>query len=304
MIVGLVITLAFIVIAILDFVFPQYLGVSNALTIKSFSNLSLYYRTQPQPPTLDRGWEYLFGTTFYGLPILPVFLASVATDVEYSFFIVAVASSIGVMIGVFSAFVGKRSDMLVMRGTDIFLSFPAIVVVMLYDSAFGWNYFNISLGLIIIWWTTYARLARGATLPLRSYNFVEASIASGCTKIRAIFTHILPNIMSSILVQITLDVGMVISIFATINFLFSSLNVSNAFVPEIGNMMVGFPEAGVIIYPTYWGSAPASTSILLAFGSWWPIVIPGVLLVLFIVSINLVGDGLRDYLNPLTRDRL
>ncbi len=302
--IGIIITLAFIIIAILDVVHPQYLGVSNAGSIKSFSNIVVDYRKEPQPPVFNQGWEYYFGTTFYGLPIFPVILASFATDIEYSFLVVAVSSVIGVIIGVFSAFVGRRSDLLVMRGTDIFLSFPAIVVVMLYDSSQGWNYLNISLGLIIIWWTTYARLARGATLPLRSYNFVEAGIASGCTKVRAIFTHIIPNIMPSILVQMTLDVGMVISIFATVNFLFSPLSYADAFVPELGNMMVGFPKAGVIIAPFYWGSGPPSASILLAAGSWWPIVMPGIFLVLFIVSINLAGDGLRDYLNPLTRNGL
>lgn len=300
---GLAATVAFLVIALLDFVFPQYLGVNNALTIFSFSNLNLHPRATPQPPSLDLGWKYVFGSTFYDLPILPVMLASIGVDIEYSLFVIIVSASIGVMIGIASAYTGKRADMLVMRGTDIFMSLPAIVAVILYSTVEGWNYLNISLGLIIIWWTSYARLSRGATLPLRSYNFVEAAVASGSSKIRTVFRHILPNIMSYIVVQVTLDLGMIITIFASINFLFSGLNASDAFVPEIGDLMVGFPQAGVIVDPTYWGAGPPSTSILLAAGSWWPIVIPGLFLVFFIVSVNLAGDGLRDYLNPRTRDR-
>lgn len=300
---GAVVTFAFVVITILDFFYPQYLGVADARTIASFSNLSKYSTYPAQPPTLSEGWEYIMGTTFYKLPIFPLILASMATDIEYSFFVVGISSLIGTLVGVISAYVGKRSDLLVMRGTDIFLSIPAIIVVMIYSTAFGWNYFNVSISIIIIWWTTYARVARGSTLPLRNYNFVEAGIAAGCTKLRSIFSHIMPNIISDIIVQMTLDIGMVITIFATVNFLFSSLNITDAFVPEIGNLMVGFPEAGVIVNPNFWALGPPSTSILLASGSWWPIVIPGLTLILFSVGVNLFGDGLRDFMNPLTRDR-
>lgn len=298
---GVIATLFFLVLAFLDFFFPYYLGVSNAQNLHSFSNLLTNYKKPPQPPSISKGLEYLFGTTYLGLPMLPVIFASIGTDIEYSFFIVFTSMIVGTLVGVVAAFFGSKTDLLAMRGADIFLSFPAILIVILYSSAEGWNYINISIGIIIIWWTSYARISRSATLPLKNANFVEASISSGCSKTRVIFTHIIPNIASEILVQMTLDLGMVISIFATVNFLFSGLNVTDAFLPEIGNMMVGFPEAAVITAPNYWGGGPPSASFLLAVGIWWPIVIPGLFLILFVISVNLAGDGLRDYINPLTR---
>lgn len=298
---GLTMTIFFAVITLLDFFLPQYLGVSNAQDLQSFSNMAANINAMPHAPTLSRGWRYIFGTTFMGLPIFPVMLASIATDIEYSLMIVVSSMIIGMLVGVFSSYFGTRTDMLVMRGVDIFLSFPAIIVVILYCSAEGWNYVNISIGVILVWWTTYARISRSTTLPLRFSNYVEAGIASGCSKTRSIFSHIIPNIFPEILVQMFLDMAMVVTIFATVNFLFASFNVAGALTPEISNMMVGFPTAGPVVCPGCVPHFPFSTSVFLADGTWWPIVIPGVFLVLFITSINMAGETLRDYLNPQTR---
>ena len=301
--IGLTIVLGYAAIALLDVIFPEYLGVSNAGTLWSFSNLSTSALLRPSPPTFAHGWWYLFGTTFYGLPIFPVMLASVATDLKYSFLVVFVSALIGTFAGAFSASFGKTADLLFMRGADVFLSFPAIIVVILFASSFGWNYLNISIGIIIVWWTVYARISRGATLPLREATFIEAGVASGCSEWRLLRRHIFPNIMSLIFVQMTLDIGLVISIFAAVNFLFSPLNVVDAFVPEIGNLMVGFPEAGVIIFPRLFANNQTGTGILLISGTWWPIVIPGLFLVLFIIGLNLLGIGLRDFVSPKNRGR-
>ncbi len=298
---GLTITLFFIAITVLDFAFPGYLGVSNASTLFSFADLQNTVTLQPSPPTFSDGWWFIFGTTSYRLPILPLMLASIATDIEFSALIVAVSAFIGTFAGIFSASYGRRTDLLFMRFTDIFISFPAIIMVIIYDSVAGWTYTNMSIGILLIWWTTYARIARSVTLPLNRTQFMEAAIASGCSKFQLIRKHIFPNVMSFIFVQITLDIGMVISIFATVNYLFSSLNTVNAFLPEIGDMMVGFPEAGVILYPTYFAGGGVSTGLWLISGTWWPIVIPGVFLIVFILGVNLLGNGLRDFVNPKNR---
>lgn len=301
--VGVIITLIYVSIALLDVLYPEYMGVTNSGTLWSFANLKLTSTVLPSPPTLTKGWEYIFGTTSYALPIFPLMLASVATDLKYSFFVASVSALLGTFAGIFSASFGRRTDLLFMRATDVFLSFPAIIVAIIFSSLEGWSYTDISIGILLIWWTTYARVARGATLPLREAPFIEASVASGCSKFQLIRSHILPNVMSLIFVQITLDLGMVISIFASVNFLFSSLNVANAFIPEIGNMMVGFPEAGVIVNPTLYGAFPISTGLWLVSGTWWPILIPGLFLVVFIIGVNLMGNGLRDFINPRNRGR-
>ena len=299
--IGLIITLSFVLITILDAVYPEYLGVSNASTLFSFGDLQNTITLQPTPPTFSHGWQYIFGTTSYRLPIFPLMLASIATDIEFSALVVALSASIGTFAGIFSASYGRKTDLLFMRFTDIFISFPAIIMVIVYDSVAGWNYINMSIGILLIWWTTYARIARSVTLPLNKTPFIEAAIASGCSTFQLIRKHIFPNVMSFIFVQITLDIGMVISIFATVNYLFSSLNTFNAFLPEIGDMMVGFPEAGVIIYPTYYGSGGVSTGLWLISGTWWPIIIPGIFLIIFILGVNLLGNGLRDFVNPKNR---
>lgn len=299
--VGLLITLSYVSFAILDVVLPQYLGVTNAGTLWSFSNLSAQYKAQPIPPQLDKGWWYLFGTTFYGIPIFPVMLASISTDIKYSLMVVVVSAFVGTIAGSFSATIRRNGDLLFMRVTDVFLSFPSIIIVILFDSIEGWSYLNISIGIMLVWWTTYARIARASTLPIRNSAFIESAVASGCSEWRLLRKHVLPNIMSLVFVQMTLDVGLVISIFATVNFLFSSLNVANAFVPEIGNLMVGFPEVGALITNPLFTGSSVNTGILLLGGVWWPIVIPGLFFVVFVLGLDLMGSGLRDFVNPKNR---
>lgn len=301
MLIGLFITIFYAAITILDYVYPQYIGVNNAGSILSFGNLTQTYRDTPIPPTLSEGWKYYLGTTSYGLPILPLMFASIATDIKYAVFVVALSASVGTFAGISSVSYGRRTDLLFMRFTDVFLSFPAIIMVIIYSSIRGWNYLDISIGILIIWWTTYARISRSVALPLKNEPFIEAGKAAGCSRMQLTVKHLLPNVMSFIFVQVTLDIGMVVSVFATVSYLFSTLNVTNAFIPEIGNMMVGFPEAGVLIFTTIFGSYTVNTTVWLVTGIWWPIVIPGSFLIIFILGVNLLGNGLRDYVNPKNR---
>lgn len=301
MIIGIIIVGFYAALTLLDIFYPEYLGVTNAGTLLSFANISKLSTAQPLPPSLNAGWQYILGTTSYGLPIVPVMFASIGTDVKFAFVVVVISALVGTFAGAFSATYSRRVDLIFMRFTDVFLSFPAIIVVIIYSSIRGWDYTNISIGIMIIWWTIYARVARSAALPLKQSAFVEAAIASGCSRLQLMRRHVFPNILSFIFVQMTLDVGMVISIFATVNFVFSSLNVSNAFVPEIGNMIVGFPEAGVIINFLVYEGNPISSTIMLVSGIWWPVVMPGLFLILFIIGINLFGNGIRDYIKPRNR---
>ena len=298
---GLIITVFFGIIALLDIFYPEYMGVKNAATLFSFADLQKTIRLQPTPPTFSNGWQYIFGTTSYRMPIFPLMLASIATDIKFSLLVVSLSAVIGTFAGIFSASYGRKTDLLFMRFTDVFMSFPAIIMVIIYASIEGWNYLNMSIGILLIWWTTYARIARSVTLPMNKTPFIEAAIASGCSKFQLIRKHIFPNVMSFIFVQITLDIGMVISIFATVNYLFSTLNTANAFLPEIGDMMVGFPEAGAILYPSFYANGGISTGFWLITGTWWPILIPGLFLIVFIIGVNLLGNGLRDYVDPKNR---
>ncbi|MEM3293221.1 MAG: ABC transporter permease, partial [Metallosphaera sp.] len=134
------------------------------------------------------------------------------------------------------------------------------------------------IALVIVWWPIYARYARSLTLSLRESAFVEAAKASGASNSRIMFKHILPNTLPPILVQISLDLGSVVGIFATLAFIGF---IPNANIPELGYLT----SLGL----NYIQSAP------------WTVIFPGLAITLFALSVNLMGDGLRDVIDPRRR---
>ncbi|MCL5804080.1 MAG: ABC transporter permease [Candidatus Thermoplasmatota archaeon] len=284
---GLVIVLFYFAVAFLDAVYPQYLGVSNINTVTSFLHTTnLNAAAVPTPPTLSRGWWYWFGTTEYEVPILPTMLASLKVDIGVSLAIVISAAGIGLMAGTISGFFGGRLDEIIMRITDIFFGIPTLVLAIAIIYVIGRGILFLALALILVRWPLFARLSRGQSLSLRESKFIEAARISGSSRIRDVFVHIIPNVLSPIFVQISLELGTVVLTFATLDFL--GFNVAPPLLPELGNMIAGFGSSG-------------ATDTYLAAGIWWPMVIPGLFLLLFTVAVNLMGDGLRDVLDPRTR---
>ncbi len=310
--VGLVITVIYFFIAVLDWVYPQYLGVSagNPLNdaISAFHRIGTWngatftvginvdippYGSGALitliPPTLSGptgtpGWWWWFGSTQYNLPIFPVMLASLKWDLTYTVLIVVSGAAIGTVIGTISGYYGGAIDEIVMRVADVFFSIPFLVLAIALIYILGAYLIYVVIALVIIWWPTYARLTRGQALSVKSNKFVEAASASGSTSIRTVFSHILPNVLAPVFVQISLDLGVIIQIFATLDFL--GIHFTSIFLPELGNML-------------NWGDSAAYI-----FGTpmnWWPIIIPGIFLVIFTVAVNLFGDGLRDVLDPKLR---
>lgn len=313
---GLIISVVYFSIAILDWTYPNYLGInagtgslSDALLafhrVSSFQGVQyivgLNITTPPWmgagstgitlvPPTLNGGpvntpawWWYLGGTT-YNLPIFPVMLASLKVDLTDTLLIVIVGALIGTVVGTISGFYGGVVDEALMRLVDIFFSVPFLVLAIAIVYALGARLEWVIVALIIIWWPTYARLTRGQALSVKSNKYVEAASASGSSKMRTVFSHILPNVLAPVFIQISLDLGTVIQIFATLDFL--GFHFTSFTLPELGNML-------------NWGNLPQyifNTPI-----NWWPILIPGIFLVIFTVAVNLFGDGLRDVLDPKLR---
>lgn len=279
--VGMIITLFYFIIAFLDVVYPQYLGVSNINTILSFKQ-PLSGNALPIAPTFSKGWWYLFGSTqFYSLqyPLLPISLAAIKFDLGYSLFIVLVGAFIGTVIGAIAGFKGGYIDELLMRVTDVFFSVPFLILALAFIFLLGRYIIMAVYALMIIWWPIYARLARGQALYIKSMKYVEAATASGASSIRNIFSHVLPNVLSPVFVQISLDLGSIMQLFAVLFFLGV---ISDPYFPELGN---------IINQGQQW--API--------GIWWPVLVPGLFILLFTVSINLLGDGLRDVLDPKLR---
>ena len=279
---GLVIAIFYAIITILDYVDPSYLGVSSITTAINFLHGAPLNSTGSAvtPPTLSKGWYYYFGTTKYGIPILPAMFAALKIDITYTLVIAGGGAIIGTIVGSFSGYFGGIFDQVIMRITDVFFSIPHLVLAIAIAFILGFTFRNIALAFLIVSWPAYARIVRSTVLSLREAKFVEAAVAGGVSKIRILFSHLIPNSFSPVLVQFSLQFGSVIQLFAALAFL--GFVAGNAFAPELGNMIS-------------WGET------YLAAGKWWAITIPGIFLIIFSVGLNLLGDGLRDVLDPKLR---
>ncbi len=277
--VGMVITAIYFIIAFLDVIYPRWLGVSNDSNMLSFA---IPASITPAGPGFANGWQGLLGySQFFALnfPLLPISLAAIKFDLGYSLLIVFVGAFTGTVIGAVAGYKGGYVDEVLMRITDVFFSLPFLVLTLAFIFLLGRNIIEAVYALMIVWWPIYARLARGQALYIKSMKFVEAATASGASTARNVFSHVLPNVLSPVFVQISLDLGTIMQLFAVLFFLGV---ISDPYFPELGNI-INLGQA--------WLSA----------GIWWPVIIPGVFILLFTISINLLGDGLRDVLDPKLR---
>ncbi|MEM3852503.1 MAG: ABC transporter permease [Methanomassiliicoccales archaeon] len=277
---GLIISIAYLILAIMDIVYPLYLGVRNDTSMLYFIPGQNVNSEPPSPPTFVHGWWFYFGTTISHIPIFPSMLAALRYDIIYSLLVVVAGALLGIVIGTIAAFFGGVTDETLMRITDIFLSVPFIPLAIAVTFFLGSTFLDEVYALIFVSWPAFARLARGETLTLRSSSFILAATSAGSSRLRNIFVHIVPNVLSPIFVQASLGIGRVVLIFATLDFL--GIVRGDPYMPELGKLMV----LGEQFLPQ---------------GQWWPIVVPGIFLVIFVVGINLLGDGLRDVLDPKLR---
>ena len=215
--------------------------------------------------TDDQGRDML-SAIFYGLRIsLGVALVSVL-----------IALSFGMLVGLYAAYHGGRADAVIMRVVDLQLSFPTILVALILLAILGKGIFNVVLALVIVQWALYARTARGVALAERRKEYVESAACLGLRPARIIVFHILPNCSPSLIVIATLEVAHAISLEATLSFLGLGLPVTQ---PSLGLLISNGFDYLLSGYP-------------------WISVLPGVALLITVVAINLVGDELRDILNP------
>lgn len=201
---------------------------------------------------------------------------------KYSLGIAFIILSIAlvVVIGALAGYLGGLADELLMRLTDLFLAFPALILAMAIAASLGRSLQNVVIALTAVYWPWYARLVRGQVLALKEREFVEAARAMGASSHRVLLRHILPNTTVPIIVQLTIDVGY--AVLATAGLSFLGLGAQPP-IPEWGTMIAGAR--------TFFREA------------WWYITFPGLALTLTVVGFNLLGDGLRDYLDPRTRRR-
>lgn len=229
-----------------------------------------------QPPSSTH-W---FGTDELGRDLLSRVLSGAKYSLGIAFIILSIALVIGVVIGALAGYLGGLADELLMRLTDLFLAFPALILAMAIAASLGRSLQNVVIALTAVYWPWYARLVRGQVLALKEREFVEAARAMGASSHRVLLRHILPNTTAPIIVQLTIDVGY--AVLATAGLSFLGLGAQPP-IPEWGTMIAGAR--------TFFREA------------WWYITFPGLALTLTVVGFNLLGDGLRDYLDPRTRRR-
>ena len=218
--------------------------------------------------TDDQGRDMLSGI-FYGLRIsLSVALSSVV-----------IALTIGTILGLCAAYYGGRTDTLIMRLVDLQLSFPTILIALILLAILGKGVFNVMLALVIVQWALYARTARGVALTERRKEYVESAQCLGLSAPRVILAHILPNCLPSLIVIATLEVAGAISLEATLSFLGLGLPITK---PSLGLLIANGFDYLLSGYP-------------------WISILPGIALLITVFAINLVGDRLRDILNPRLR---
>jgi ABC-type dipeptide/oligopeptide/nickel transport systems, permease components len=266
---GMVIFLAYVVDALIMQFDPRLLGVTNPNQFTyNFVN------PVPQPPSS----QYPLGTTYPGINLLQAILEAIRVDLGYSMLIVVGGAVIGAVVGILAAYVGGYLDELLMRFTDIFFSIPYLVLAIAVGFTLGRSFTSMVIALIIVWWPIYARYTRSLTLSIKESVFVEAAKAAGASMVRIMFKHILPNTLPPVVVQISLDLGSVVGVFATLAFIGF---IPNANTPELGYLA----SLGL----NYVQSAP------------WTVIFPGLAITLFALSVNLMGDGLRDVIDPRRR---
>lgn len=233
-----------------------------------------FWQLAQQPPS----WEFPFGTDTTGGDIYSRVIWAARLDLAIALTVVISAILIGSVLGSVSGFLGRAFDEMLMRITDVFLAFPALILAMAVAAALGRNLTNLTIALMVVWWPTYARLIRGQVLTEKEKLYVDAARAVGASPTRIIFRHVLPNSIFPIIVQATLDLGGVILTAAGLSF-------------------IGFGAgAGV----AEWGMMIADGRSYL-FQSPWIATFPGLAILLSSLGLNLVGDGLRDVLDPRLR---
>lgn len=224
-----------------------------------------------QPPSA----KYILGTDEFGRDIFARLIHGARVSLKVGVVAVSFSIAIGGTLGAFAGFYGGKLDNVIMRIMDIFLAVPSILLAIAIVSALGPNLFNLMIAISISSIPSYARIVRASVLSIRDQEYIEAAKAIGASDMRIIFRHIIPNSLAPVIVQGTL--GVAGAILSTAGLSFIGLGIQPP-APEWGSMLSGGRQ-----YLRY---------------AWWVTTFPGVAIMITILSLNLLGDGLRDALDP------
>ena len=244
----------------------------------------------PDPYQLPRDFGYLnqppgspgapLGTDSNGASVLYGIIWGSRTSLQLSLIVVSITIVIGTTVGSLAGFIGGKVDAVLMRIVDVFLSIPELILALAIAALLGPSLQNIILAIAAVFWVKYARIIRGQIIHVKQNEYVDAARVMGDSRLRIYFKDILPNSVTPVMVQATLDMGHVVLVGATLSF-------------------IGLAEAGL----AEWGVMVSDGQTGISAGRWWASTFPGLMVFLWSLAFNLVGDGLRDVLDPRTEGR-
>jgi peptide/nickel transport system permease protein len=221
---------------------------------------------------------YWFGTDQFGRDVFSRAMDGMRRSITVSIVSVGIAGFVGVLLGVLGGFLGKWLDSFVVRLSDVIFAFPAILLALAIVNSLGNSWIDTSLAIAIVYTPIFIRVARGPVLTIKELDYVKSVRVLGFSSPRILISHVLPNVLAPILVQI-------------------ALSMSWAILTESGLSFLGLgtqpPDASL-------GLMVSEAQPMAAF-AWWTLVAPSVFITLVVVGLNLVGDGLRDSLDPARR---
>jgi len=238
------------------------------------SNVDLFNNSAP--PSTESG-HYL-GTDGIGRDVLAGLIHGSRVSLSVGFIAAGIAIFIGVLLGSLAGYYGGKVDLIIMRFVEIMQLFPSFFLIITIVALYGSSIWYIMIAIGLTSWTGNTKLVRGEILKVRSMDYVQAAVSLGLSNIRIIFRHVLPNAIAPVLIA-------------------ASFEVAGAILAEAGLSFLGF---GVAATKVTWGSVLSEARG--ATSSWWLAVFPGFMIFLTVVAYNLVGEGLRDALDPRLRD--
>lgn len=231
---------------------------------------------QDATPLLAPGGEHMMGTDALGRDVFSRIISGARVTIPLSLLLVALSVIIGATLGAIAGFFGRWVDETIMRITDLVMAFPTVILAMVVAAALGASLFNAVIAALIVSWPQYARLTRGLVLSMRGQNYVVAGRLLGFSSWKSLFRDIGPNILGSVFVLASLDVGTAILLLSGLSFLGLGAKPPTA----------------------EWGSMVSDA--IANFQDWWLGVFPGLAILSIVLAFNFIGDAVRDALDPKT----